>query len=1018
MSSGEKERDALETGVPESGAAEERDVKRGAGSSNGGEAATAAPTSQQQQQQPSGDGGPSEEEGRDHRSATIAHIQQNFGVMARVLEREVFRRGLINSSVEEMYSVFSMKSTALLEFLITETDQHALHAQILEMLLTILEPTYGIEHARMLVAIMDQSVADLYLFQALLSTSSLDTLVQRAEEFMDPPTRSVGSGMSGGIPGNYSGVPSENVRGVQPTYNNASAPVRSSYAEFGKDRRVEPAMEPNIPRGANTYTEGGGVPTPSQPEDEPMPAVTSGWANVQRKHVEHDREVPVHHYQQQQQQQHQQPQPQPQHLQHRVPFNPFLHQQRQQPPNVAHHHQVVVGTGPMGLQQQQQQQQLQQQQPENHQPDSFPRAPVVQGPQKRMMDRVSPGTQESEDAHLRGAMWRGPLPPPGAQHDAVTVPQPSYHPQNQSSPPTLHPNQHQLATPNSPTHSRFLLHHRHVTAHFAPPVSMGKQASPQPAMQLSPQLTPQPVTTKTAAAATATAAVSISNPQRVMVPHHHHHHHHHHDIPPPHLMMPRVSPPSQTTKSVAKPEPVNSSETTPVVHNAEAAVPQLKPHHFHHIPSIQKVVRQPPPNVSMSASVGVGGAGAAGGGFSGGGSEAPSHGIMIPTHHHMLHHFQQIRPVVQPQQQQYRQSPSSAPGPMSIDALSNEEMNWASSETATMLSGSQEIRCFFRERGVTEPVVNVIAKMFLSMEELMAIPREALDERLRKEGVSANNRQYVWAALHPSEKTTSEKDVPEMSELRNFIHSNSIHNNMSQEGDDENATAKGGRTGKTMLQVPQPRTSQGKPPQSGKVGEYYAVIWVSLVRAWQLQTVLGELSKYGKVLQHGTSSRRRDLVYFKLGEHKNELQMVRKIGGAVVEDYYRVSPGDVDDGAPPTPTGRSEEADDNGSSKIVGQKAGAGLQPYPQHPQQPSANRGEYGVADEEDMDGDEGRTHRKGSGVRHTRGRGRGGHHGYHHHRHSEGSHQTICKFFSKGTCKYGDRCQFFHPAKHASRS
>ncbi|EAN97029.1 hypothetical protein C3747_1g350 [Trypanosoma cruzi] len=1034
MSSSEKEREAAENGVPTSDAAEEREVKQTASNGTGAEgstatAATAAPLSQQKQQL-SGDSAPAEEESQDHRPATLAHIQQNFGVMSRVLEREVFRRGLINSSVEEMYSAFFVISGVLIEILKSETDQRLLHMQLLEMLLTILEPTYGIDHARMLVAIMDQSVSDLYLFQALLSSSSLEALVQRAEEFMNPPTRSVGAGMSGGIPGNYSGVQNENMRGVQPAYNSVSATARPSYAEFNKDRRVEPSAEPAMSRGANTYTEGGGAPASSQPEDDAMPAVASGWAAVQRKHTDLDRDVTVHHHHHHQQQQQQQPQQQ-QHIQHRVPFNQYLHQQRNQAPNVAHHHQVVVGTGPMGLQQQQQQQQQQQESPQT---DSFPRAPVPQGQQKRMVERLPPGTQESDEPHVRGPLWRVPPAPSGTQQETVTVPQPSYHAQNPSSTPTPHSNQHQAASPNSPTHPRFLIHHRHATTHFVPPGPVGKQASPQPATQISPQKPPHSatMTTTTTATTAATASASITNSQRVMIPHHHHHHHlHHHDIPPPQLMMPRVSPPSQSVHAV-KQEPVSPPETKPVVHNAETAVPQLRPHHFHHIPPTQQKVLRQPQSVSVSASLGGGagggistgsggGGGGGGGGFNGGGSEAPSHGVMIPTHHHMIHHFQQIRPSVPPPQQQYRQPTTSAPGPMSIDALSNDEINWASSQSA-MLSGPQELRYFLRERGVAETVINILAKIFFSLDELMAASREAFEERIKKEIVSVNNRQYIWTILHPSEKLPSEKDVPEMNELRNFIHNNAIHNNMSQDGEDDTTTLKPGRPNKNILQVPQPRTSQGKQQQqqqqSGKVGECKGVIWLSSVRSWQIQSAVEELSKYGKVLQHGASSQRPDLIYFKLGDHKSELQMMRKIGSAVVEDYYRVSPGDVDDGAPPTPTGRPEGADDNGPSKILSQKAGSGMHAYHQHHQQPSANRGGYGVVDEEDMDGDETRNFRKGTGVKHARGRGRGGHHNYHHHRHPEGGTQMVCRFFSKGTCKYGEHCQYFHPPKNASRS
>lgn len=363
---------------------------------------------------------------------------------------------------------------------------------------------------------------------------------------------------------------------------------------------------------------------------------------------------------------------------------------------------------------------------------------------------------------------------------------------------------------------------------------------------------------------------------------------------------------------------------------------------------------------------------------------------------------------------------------MSVDMM-NDEMTWALSSANLSPPPASELRRLLRERSVPESIVNSVLEAGIKKEELLTMSREMYDERLRTY-LGSQQSQTLWAALHSNEKSQHDRDGHEMNDLRSFINNNSIQNNIAQEAEDENGSSKRGRAAKPALQVPQPRTTQSRQQQqqqqqqqqSNKSVEHRMILWLSGVSSSEVNQVLKEVGKYGKVVKHGVSQDKSDMMYFKLKDCKGDLSGMQKIGNYIVEECHRVPPGEAGDRTPPARGPRPEEAEEDGTNKLRA-KPNEAASPYPQQQTRPTSAR-QQGPAgsqvDEHEEDGDleDSRTHRKG--MRNIRGRGRGANHGYHTHRHSEGTGQVMCRYFNKGGCKYGEQCPFQHPSKHPGRS
>ncbi|KAG8341434.1 putative zinc finger protein [Trypanosoma vivax] len=946
------------------------------------------------------------EEQHDNEPETVAHLRRNFGVLSRVLEREVFRRGLISCTIPEMIEQFFIMSSPMYGIVKADMDQRVFHNQLFELLLTNLEQSYGAEHARFLASMIEQTVDEFYVFQALFSQHALVALVQQAEEYMNPQLRASSSS-------NYG----EGVRGVQQqpsSYVDAAGPMRPSYTEFVKERRGvqqphKQINEPKLARGNTPYVESSSPAQANSQDDDAVPANATGWSNSQRKHVDHEREVPVpqHHYHHHHHHHHHHHNLQ---VHNRGSLNQYAHQQRAQVPGVSHH-QVVVGSASVSLLQQPKQQQMQ----DAPQGESFPRVPLSPAPSMRMMDRISQGVQGPDDVHVR-APWRGPLSSPGSQTGGAGVSQPSYNVTNSSpSPPVSHQGhgqqQHGVGSTNSPSSVRPFTQHRHNISQHVPPGSMGKPTSLQPTAAPTGQHNPTQTPPANTNMIHSSSTPPPQNSQRIVLPHHHHHlhhhhHHHHHqqqqqqqqhDLPMQQPMTPSVVSPPQSMHLSVKQEPATSPEATPVAHNVEIAHPQLRPH-FHHQISFHhmKMHQQAPLRPNAPSSVG---------------GDAVPHSTFVPTHHHSIHQAH-IRAMGA---QQHRHQAQTTTAPMSVDAI-NDDVSWSTRLTNAPSSSVQELRCFLRDRSVPEDLINTVVKAGFTKNELLELSREVFDERLGRDVAGRQHLHFLWSVLHPEEKGPYDKDMPEMNDLRNFINNNSIHNNMGAEAEEDNGVSRRGRQGKSALHVPQPRTSQVK-QQPAKPSEYKAVVWLSGVNSLEIPSVLEKVAKYGKVVQHGMSVDN-NLFFCKLKDVKNDIHRLYKIGNAVVEEFYRVTPRPVDDGEPPLSIGRDEEGEENEARK---QRSKTASQPQAssqqnQHQDLSQSNRESFVDEQEqgEELEAEDGRAPRKG--TRHVRARGRGGHHVYAR-GHPEGFPGGLCRFFNKGHCKHGGNCQFVHP-KGPSRS
>jgi hypothetical protein len=379
-----------------------------------------------------------------------------------------------------------------------------------------------------------------------------------------------------------------------------------------------------------------------------------------------------------------------------------------------------------------------------------------------------------------------------------------------------------------------------------------------------------------------------------------------------------------------------------------------------------------------------------------------------------------------------------------------------------------------------------LAKIGVTMEELRGLSHGQLEQRIKKHVCSKSMREQLWEVLHADGNypTTPRKEetpstprnaqpspvvlMDPVAQLKHFAANNAIasfgmRTKQPEQPQEPVKSAATTQAVKTMLNLPQPRSSASSPPSTKKPPshdesqdnkEVRALLWVTGTQRASARVVKDAVSYYGLILDCGYLPKGRDVskdaMYFKFSTYNKELQQTKYITvgtgrsseSLTVVDLTLYNHGHMDNGTlPPIPEVLMAEvraSSDRHPAHQRSQRGGGGNVGTPHHnnPPQTNASFGRRSIGDDsnerggsfarrggEGYDSDEeedygehsdarGRRSNKRDSASATAGRrgrrGRGGHDddSWDHY-----ASNTVCKYYRTGGCRWGDACKFAHP-------
>lgn len=218
-----------------------------------------------------------------HVPAVISHLRDNFGALAPALEPHVYRQGLVNVSIEEMYVVFFNRAEYLVDNILQQVTDEIFINQVTEMLTSILSQEFG-DEAATYVRIISNNSSGAVLFMALLNDNCLLNLVKIAQHYLAPQP---GRATRGGYRNDF--TRSRHMDAVEPRndyhtfYQDPTRPMDRvgdssrdtyprSYGPYSSEQRISPVVQPNMVRTHSDFHS----PRQDAMIPKPTPAVSTG----------------------------------------------------------------------------------------------------------------------------------------------------------------------------------------------------------------------------------------------------------------------------------------------------------------------------------------------------------------------------------------------------------------------------------------------------------------------------------------------------------------------------------------------------------------------------------------------------------------------------------------------------------------------------------------------------------------------------------------------------------------------